>query len=231
MAASSRSETAVPDRLRIHDLVLFILTLALLAALPWMLMSAGSEPVEYRDQRTLNDVTVPAWLGLLAFVVPFLVWPGMKAWYLLQRPAAATLGPGGIRLYDDVGGLYARKDAKTVNLSWGEVQRIILWRKRTHWLWIIPGWTTQAGVEKPDDWYQVSRREPTAAERGNPGHRDDGSPIRLGAMLKSRSVRLGPAAFKDLAQAAARYALHVEIVDERFHGKRLVLRPEHRSAR
>jgi hypothetical protein len=214
MAAASRSETAVHDRLRIHDLVLFVLTLALLAALPWMLASAGSEPVEY-DQRTLDDVTVPAWLGLLMFVVPFLVWPGMKAWYLLQKPAAATLGPGGIRLYDDLGGLYARKEARTVNLSWQEVRRIVLWRKRTRWLLIIPGWTAQVGVEKRDDWYQVSRREPTPAERSDPGHRADGSPIRLGAMLKSRSVRLGPTAFKDLAQAAARYAPQVEFADER----------------
>jgi hypothetical protein len=34
-------------------------------------------------------------------------------------------------------------------------------------------------------------------------------------MLKSRSVRLGPTAFKDLAQAAARYAPQVEFADER----------------
>lgn len=229
MSAQSRNATAVHERPRPHDLVLLLLTVALLAAIPWMLVSAGSEPVEYRDQRTQTDVTVPAWLGLLAFVVPFLVWPGMKAWNLLARPAAATLGPGGIRLYDDVGGLYARKRVKAANLSWSEVQRIVLWRKRIRWLGFIPGWTSQVGLEKRGDWYEDSRREPTAEERSSPDHRPDGSPIRLGAKLNSRSVRLGPAAFKDVARAAARYAPQVEAVDERVYGDRRVLRNGARS--
>lgn len=219
MTASSRSETAVRERPRIQDLVLFAFSIALLVALPWMLVSAGNEPVEYRDQRTATDTTAPAWIGVLWLVVPFLVWPGMKAWNLLAKHAAATLGPGGFRLYDDIGGLYARKNAKKVNLPWSEVQRIVLWRKRTRWLWLIPGWTTRVGVEKPGDWYEVSRREPTAKQRDDPGHRPDGSPIRLGSMLNSRSVRLSPAAFKDLAKAVSRYAPQVETADERRFGR------------
>lgn len=215
MSAHSRSETAVHERIRPHDLVLFLVTLALLAVLPWMLVSAGGEPVEYTDQRTHTNVTVPNWIGLLAFLVPFLVWPGMKAWNLLAKPAAVTLGPGGIRLYDDVNGLYARKRVKAANLSWSEVQRIVLWRKRIHWLGFIPIWTSQVGLEKRDDWNEDDRSEPTAEERSSPGHRPDGSPIRLGANLNSRSVRLGAAAFKHVARAAAQYAPQVEAVDER----------------
>ncbi|GAA2136584.1 hypothetical protein [Glycomyces algeriensis] len=231
MRPGSRSQTAVHDRLRPHDLALFVVALALVVALPWMLMSAGSEPVEYRDQRTGSETTVPAWAGVLWFVIPFLVWPAMKAWNLIRKPAAATLGPGGIRLYREVGGLYARDNGKKVNLGWDEVQRIVLWRKRTRWLWLIPGWTAQVGVEKPDDWYEVSRREPTEQERKSRGHRKDGSPIRLGAMLNARSIRLGPVAFKHLAEAVATYAPQVEIVDERVHGKREVIRPSRATGR
>ncbi|WP_205324539.1 hypothetical protein [Glycomyces sp. YM15] len=224
MSAHSRSETAVHERIRPCDLALFLVTFAFLVALPWMLVSAGSEPAEYRDQRSNTTFTVPDWLGLLAFFVPFLVWPGMKAWNLLAKPAAATLGPGGMRLYDDIRGSYAREGRKTVNLSWSEVQRIVLWRKRVRWLGCIPGWTSQVGVEKRGDRHEVSRREPTAEERSSPGHRPDGSPIRLSAELHSRSVRLGPAAFKEVARAAARYAPQVEVVDERVHGDRRILR-------
>src|SRR5690606_13979211 len=114
MTASSRSQITVHERVRPEDLVLFAASIALVIALPWMLVSAGSEPVEYRDHRSGGGMTAPAWVGVLTFVVPFLVWPGMKAWNLFARPPAATVGPGGIRLYDDVGGLYARKRAKTV---------------------------------------------------------------------------------------------------------------------
>ncbi|MCD0447267.1 hypothetical protein LO763_26995 [Glycomyces sp. A-F 0318] len=215
---ASRNEVTVHERPRPHDLVLFAVVLALLVALPWMLVSAGSEPVDHRDQYTRTNMTVPAWLGILALIVPFLVWPGMKAWNLLARPAAATLGPGGIRLYDDTRGTYAR--SKKVNLAWAEVQRIVLWRRRSRWLGFIPVWTTRVGIEKRGDGCEDGRHEPTAEERSSPGHRSDGSPIRLGAKLDSRSVRLGPAAFKDVAQAAARYAPHVEAVDERVFGGR-----------
>ncbi|MEU6860182.1 hypothetical protein AB0B28_15070 [Glycomyces sp. NPDC046736] len=223
MKAGSRSQSAVHERIRPQDAVLFLVTAALLVALPWMLVSAGSEPVEYRDQRTLTDVTVPAWSGLLAFVIPFLVWPGMKAWYLLKKPAAAKLGPGGMRLFDDFSGLYLRQGAKKVNLGWDEVRRVVLWRRRTLWLKCIPGWTSQVGVEKRDDWYEADLREPTAKDLNSREHRPDGSPIRLGCMLRSRSVRLSPAAFNHLAAEIARFAPQVEVVDERTFGKRRVL--------
>jgi hypothetical protein len=214
----SREETAVADRLRPHDLVLFVVALVLVATLPWMLASAGSGPVEYRDHQTGQDRTAPAWVGVLVFAVPFLAWTGMKACNLLAKPAAATLGPGGLRLYEEIGGLYMRRDTPDVDVPWTEVRRIVLWRRRTRRLGFIPGWVTHVGVEKTDDWYQVSRKEPTARELATRDHRRDGSPIRLGSMLYARSVKLTPAAARRLAAAVARYAAGVELVDERVAG-------------
>ncbi|MQM24608.1 hypothetical protein [Glycomyces albidus] len=227
----SREETAVADRLRPHDLVLFAVAIALVAALPWMLASAGSEPVEYRDHQTGQDRTAPAWVGVLVFAVPLLAWSAMKAWNLFAGPAAATLGPGGLRLYEEVGGLYLRRDVPDVDVPWSEVHRIVLWRRRIRWLGFVPGWTTQVGVEKTGDWYQVSRKEPTARELASREHRPDGSPIRLGSMLSARSVRLTPAAARRLAAAVAKYAPSVAFVDERIAGESRAVEPVDRRPR
>ncbi|WP_344484297.1 hypothetical protein [Glycomyces endophyticus] len=207
------------DTLRTHDLVVIVLAIALIALLPWLLASAGSEPAEYRDHRTGRDMTAPAWVGVLVFALPFVVWAGMKAWNRAAKPTAATVGPGGVRLHREIAGLYLRGETPAVDLAWSEVRRMVLWRRRKRWLGVLPGWETRVGVERTDDWYQVSRRDPTPSELQSRGHRKDGSPVRLGSMLHTRSVKLTPRAARRLAAAVARYAMGVEFADERTPGK------------
>jgi hypothetical protein len=212
-------EIIVAERVRPRDMVLFAITLAALAVAPWAIASAGSEPVSYQNSSG-SDSEAPAWLGVLVPLVPLAIWSGLKAYCLLRRPAAAIASPGGIRLYsEDVAGMYARHTEPDVDLPWEEVARIVVWRIRTKVLWLIPAWEARIGVEKTTDRYGVTQREATEEQLQSRESRPDGSPIRLGAMLNSRSVRLSPRGAVPIAAAAARFAPRVEVVDERCFGK------------
>lgn len=227
--ALAEGEVAVTERVRPHDLVLFAIALALVVFTPWMLVSAGSELVLYRNEQGL-EVETPAWVGVLMLLVPFLGWAAVKAYHLLRRPVAAVVGPGGVRLHaESVSGLYLRDEEPSVDLPWDEIVRVVLWRERRTWFGFVPVWQSQVGVEKTTDWYGVSQREPTAKQRQSRESRKDGSPIRLGAMLRSRSVRLGPHCAEAIATAAARFAPRVEVVDERVFGRSPVIEPRRRS--
>jgi hypothetical protein len=209
----------VAERVRPRDVVLFAITVALLAAAPWMMISAGTEPVEYRDANGLES-RAPAWLGVLVPLVPLLCWSGFKAHHLLRRPTAAAVGPEGVRLYSEgIAGGYMRLEEPDVDLPWEEVDRVVVWRLRVKLLWLIPAWESRVGVEKTTDWYGVTQREPTERQRRSRGARRDGSPVRLGAMLHSRSVRLSPRGAVRIATAAARFAPRVKVVDERVFGR------------
>jgi hypothetical protein len=222
---SDAGEIAVTERVRPRDVVLFAITAAALAAAPWMLISAGSEPVAYRNS-TGGDSEASTWLGVLVPLVPLLAWAGIKAYHLTRRSVAAIAGPGGIRLFsEDFGGMYARFREPDVDLTWEEVERVVVWRLRTKLLWLFPAWESRVGVEKTTDRYGVTQREPTEAQRRSNESRPDGSPVRLGSMLNSRSVRLSPRGAARIAEAAARFAPGVEVVDERLHGRSETLGP------
>ncbi|SDE16400.1 hypothetical protein [Glycomyces harbinensis] len=223
---SDAGEVAVIERVRPRDVVLFAITAAALAAAPWMLISAGSDPVAYRNA-TGGDSEAPIWLGVVVPLVPLLVWSGIKAYHLTRRPVAAIAGPGGIRLFsEDSGGMYARFREPDVDLPWEEVERVVVWRLRTRPAWLFPAWESRVGVEKTTDRYGVTQRGPTEAQRRSREARPDGSPVRLGSMLNSRSVRLSPRGAVRIAEAAARFAPGVEVADERFHGRSETLGPK-----
>ncbi|MCH7230536.1 hypothetical protein L0U85_06665 [Glycomyces sp. L485] len=218
-------EVAVADRLRTRDLVLFAIAVAALVAAPWMMIGAGSDPVSYRDASGFEKET-PAWMGVPILLAPLLGWSGIKAYHLLRRPAAAIVGPDGIRLYPEgLHGLYMRMTVPVVDLPWGEVEQVVLWRLRRKLLWLFPAWESHVGVEKTTEWYEVSQREPTERQRQSREVRPNGSPVRLGSMLKSRSVRLSPRAAVQIAEAAARFAPRVKVVDERYHGRSELIEP------
>ena len=149
----------------------------------------------------------------------------MKAYHLLKRPAAAIVGPDRIRLFADIGGLYMRAEAPRVDLPWDEVERIVVWRLRRKWLGFIPVWQARVGVERTTDWYEVAQKEPNAKQRQSLRLRPDGSPVRLGAMLNARSVRLAPNGAKVIAATAARFAPGVAVIDERVPGKPQTIEP------
>ncbi|HEU5130393.1 MAG TPA: hypothetical protein VFU12_20610 [Glycomyces sp.] len=220
-------QVAVAERPRPFDLALFAVTAVVLAATPWMLVDAGTETARYRDHQTGRDLEGPAWMGVLVFVLPLLAWAGMKAYHLIARPAAAVLDRRGARLYPEaVGGLYMRSGTPRVDLPWDEIDRMVVWRLRKRWLGCIPGWESRVGVQKTDEWHEVSQREPTPKQRSSPASRRDGTPVRLGSMLKSRSVRLSPRAARRLASAAERFAPRVQVADERVPGESRTIEPK-----
>ncbi|WP_205325360.1 hypothetical protein [Glycomyces sp. YM15] len=219
-------EVEVAERVRPRDAVLFAIAVAAMAASPWAFSSAGTELVTYEDSSG-SESEAPAWVGVLVPLVPLLLWSGFKAYHLLRRPAAAIVGPHGIRLFSEAfTGMYMRHEEPDVDLPWEEVARIVLWRMPCRVLWLIPAWEARIGVEKTNDWYGVSQREPTEKQLRSREARPDGSPVRLGAMLNSRSVRLSPRRAVPIAEAAARFAPRVEVVDERFLGKRATITPK-----
>lgn len=219
-------EVAVAERVRPRDVVLFAITIAALAAAPWAMSSAGSEPVTYQDSSG-SDSEAPAWMGILVPLVPLVIWSGLKAYHLLRRPAAAIVGPNGIRLFsEDFTGMYMRHGEPDVDLPWEEVSRVVVWRMPTKVLWLFPAWESRIGVEKTTDWFGVTQREPTEQQLESKEARPDGTPVRLGAMLNSRSVRLSPSGALPIATAAARFAPGVKVVDERRFGKRMIINPK-----
>jgi len=219
-------EVVVTERVRPRDLVLFTITAAAVIATPWMMISAGTEMVSYRDSNGADN-EAPAWMGPLIFVLPLLVWSWLKLRHLVRRPVAATAGPGGIRLFaEDGGGMYARHDKPDVDLPWEEVERVVVWRIHGKWLGFIPVWEARVGVEKTTDWYGVSQKEPNAKQRQSREVRPDGTPVRLGAMLNSRSIRLASRGAVQIAAATARFAPGIEVVDERFFGAPRAVKPK-----
>jgi hypothetical protein len=224
--AAHASAVTVTERVRARDLVLFAITALVVAALPWMLVSAGSEPVSYQDSQG-QDTDMPAWLGVLILLAPLLGWSGIKVYHLLKNQAAAVIGPSGIRLYiEGFGGMYLRQENPIVDVPWDEVARVVVWRLRQKSLGFIPVWESWIGVEKTTDWHEVSQKEPTEKQRQSAEARPNGSPVRLSSMLYSRSVRLGPHGAKAIATATARFAPRVEVVDERVFGKSPVIEPD-----
>ena len=220
------AEVAVTERVRPRDLVLFAITAVAVAAAPWMMISAGTEMVAYRDSNGA-DSEAPAWMGPLIFVLPLLVWSWLKLRHLVRSPVAAVVGPGGIRLFaEDGNGLYARHDKPDVDVPWEEVERVVVWRLHRKWLGFIPVWEARVGVEKTTDWYGVTQKEPNAEQRQSRETRPDGSPVRLGAMLNSRSIRLAPRGAIQMATAAVRFPPGVEIVDERLFGRPRAVEPK-----
>lgn len=220
------AETTVTERVRTGDLVWFAITAALVAATPWMLMDASGDTVEYRDSRGMWQEG-PAEAGLL-FLVAVVVLPvGLKAFNLLRGPVAVGMDEKGIRLFADAGwGMHLRKDAPAVDVPWGEVERLVVWRRSGKLLGFIPVRTTMLGVEKSSNWYEVSRREPSERQRRSDGHRKNGVPVRLGHMMLAQSVRLSGRAAEDVATGAARFAPSVEVVDERSAGERQAIVPK-----
>lgn len=232
MAESATDPTAiaVPDRVRLGDLLWFATAAVLIAVTPWMFISSAGETAEYRTEQGSYAET-PVAFPLAIFLLIVLAWAGTKAYFLLRRPVVARIGSEGVRLFPEgVRGLRRRQDTPAVDVPWNEVRRLILWDRSEKLLFFIPGKRTQLGVEKINDAYSVVQKEPTEQQRQSRDHRDNGSPVRLGSMLLSRSVEFPPRGAKAVATAVAAFAPNVQVLDERRFGKPQVVEPAPRRS-
>ncbi|THV41271.1 hypothetical protein [Glycomyces buryatensis] len=220
------SEIVVADRVRLGDLLWFAAAAAGVVATPWILIDSSDETVEYRDANGFEGETV-AVIPLAALLFLTFAWVATKAYHLLRGPAAGRFGPDGVRLYPEgIRSLRIREDTPAAEAPWDEVKRLVLWHRREKLLFFIPGWRTQLGLEKTIDYYAITAKEPTEKQRTSADHRKDGSPVRLGHMLLSRSVEFHPRGARSVADAVAAFAPHIEVVDERRHGVSRVIEPQ-----
>ncbi|SDE32984.1 hypothetical protein [Glycomyces harbinensis] len=211
-------ETAIADRFGVFDWVALALALALLAWAPFLIADVAGETVEYR--RGVLDRESPGWIAGPVVIVLGLVWPALRLIPLARRMTAVRIDAERIRLYAEfpTGGNFRSHPAARVDALWSDVDRLVLWRLRVKRFGFIPGWRPQLGVVTTADQYGVSQKEPSRRQRLSEDVRRDGVPVRLGHMMKARSVKLSASRAEDVAAAVRRVAPRVALVDERKAG-------------
>ena len=200
MAAADRPrspEIVVKEWVRPGDLLWLAAGVALVAAVMWIQVA-----VPVGDQvRVGTDSAFPKYADthrtpLQLPMIAALGWVGAKFASQLKSPLAARLDQDGIRLYADTRfGLRMTVGAPKAEAPWSAIGRMVLRRRRSRRLGFLPVWTTVLSFERPS-----GRRYGTSAS-------------------------LSPWSLRKVAAGAARFAPHVEVVDERRQGKRRVVGP------
>ena len=218
-------EVAIADRFGAFDVAALVLALALLAAAPFLIADVAGETIEYR--RGLRDETSPGWIAGPVVIVLGLVWPAWRLIPLMSRMTAVRMDAERLRLYAEIpaGGNFRTHPDARVNIPWDEVDRLVVWRLRVKRFGFVPGWRPQLGVVRTVDQYGITQREPSKRQRLSEDARKDGVPVRLGHMMKARSVKLSPARAGKVAEAVRRLAPHVAVVDEREAGRSPKIEP------
>lgn len=223
---AASGEVAIADRFGAFDAAALVLALALLAAAPFLIADVAGETIVYRQGG--RDQSSPGWIAGPVVVLLGLVWPVWRLVPLLRRTAAVRMDAERIRLHPDfpAGGNF-RADAR-VDVPWDEVDRLVVWRLRVKRFGFVPGWRPQLGVVKTVDQYGIAQKEPSERQRRSEDVRPDGVPVRLGHMMKARSVKLSAARAGAVAAAVRRLAPHVAVVDEREAGRSPRIEPPDR---
>jgi|GEM_PF-5746071 len=197
-----------------RDLAWFGFGLLGLTVLIVIVATAGDESITTRDPRTRADGDTPVWLGGLILMPVVLFWPAVRAWSLLAGRPLAVIDATGIRLFKASFADF-RQSTPSVDVTWDQVDRIVLWRLRAGQVAGVAWWRTRLGVELSGDYYEIHAKDPTAQQRASRDVRKDGVPRRFGVMMKARSVAASPRRLGAIATAAARFAPRVPVVDER----------------
>jgi len=113
----------------------------------------------------------------------------------LKSPLAARLDQDGIELFADTNfGLRMKVGAPKAEAPWDAITRVVLRRRRSKLLKLIPVWKTMVSFERP-------------------------SGRRYG-----QSASLSPWSVRKVAAGISRFAPNVEVVDESDPGKRRVIK-------
>lgn len=190
MAQSARPrspEVIVKEWVRPGDILWFAVGVAMIAAMVWVstkvprgdLVEVGNNSAypEYVDTHHFPLLILP--IAVLAIVVA-------KFGFQLASPLAARLDQDGIKLFADTNfGFRTKIGPPKAEAPWDAIQRVVLRRRRSRLLKVIPVWKTVLSFERP-------------------------SGRRYG-----QSATLSPWSAKKVAKGIARFAPHVEFVDER----------------
>ena len=213
------TEIAIKDRIERSTWLWLSFGLLVLLAAPWLLAAAGTDEVMARDPITGEyDVPTFAWAGMLMLVTTALGYPLMLVIGLFFRGPAVRLDAERIRL---------RGKAK-VSARWGEVDRIVLWRRRVKRLGLIPDWEPQVGIVR-DTARTKGFREAARGRRWDASDlRPNGVPEWLPGGVQKHSVRLSYRRASELAAAVAHFAPDLKVVDEREPGQAIPVEPRSR---
>ncbi|CAM3238628.1 hypothetical protein [Stackebrandtia soli] len=201
-----------------RDLLWLLVALGVIAGVIWLIASgAGSELITTRDPRTGLETESPAWIGIpiLAFVA--LAWPTIRLGSLLARPTMAVVDATGVRLHKATLA-HLRSSEPTVEATWDAIDRVVVWRLHTGRLGPVSTARTLIGLELSNDYYEIHKKSPGPKDRESTMIRRSGVPKRLGVLMKTRSVAASSRQIRDLADAVARFAPDVPVVNERTPG-------------
>lgn len=203
------AEITVKDRIEPSTWLWLSFGLMVLLAAPWLLAAAGTGEVTVRDSITGEyDETTYAWARPMMLIAAALGYPLMLAIALFFRAPAVRVDAERIRL---------RGKAK-VSARWGEVDRIVLWRRRVRRLGLIPGWEPQIGIV-PNTARTKGFDQAAAGKRWDASDlRPNGVPEWLPGGTQKHSVRLSYRCAPELAAAVARFAPDLAVVDGRDPG-------------
>ncbi|MFD0558635.1 hypothetical protein FB566_4585 [Stackebrandtia endophytica] len=179
-----------------------------------MIATAGDDLITTRDPHTRADGETPVWLGALMLIPVVLLWPVLRVWTLIAGRRMAVVDAAGLRLFP-ASFADLRRSTPSVTVTWDQVDRVVLWRRRMGPVAGFSWWRTRLGVELSGDYYEIHAKEPTVTQRASRDIRKDGVPRRLGVMMPARSVACGPRRLGAVADAVTRFAPNVPVVDER----------------
>ncbi|THV36496.1 hypothetical protein [Glycomyces buryatensis] len=210
------TEITVKDRIEPSTWLWLSFGLLVLLASPWLLAAAGTGEAMARDPITGEyDVPTFAWAGMLMLVVGALGYPLALVISLFFRAPVVRLDADRVRL---------RGKAK-VSVRWGEIDRIVIWRRRVRRLGFIPGWEPQVGIvpdtARTKGFQQVASGRDWAASDLRP----NGVPEWLPGGVQKHSVRLSYRCAPELAAGVAHFAPDLVVVDERAPGQATPVEP------
>lgn len=217
MSGNARlTDIAVKDRIELSTWLWLSFGLLVALAAPWILSAAGTEEVMALDPITGEyDVPTYAWAGPLMIVVMALGYPLALVFGLFFRGPAVRLNAERIQL----------RGKSKVFARWGEVDRIVLWRRRVRRLGFIPGWEPQVGIV-PNNARAKGFQQAASGRRWDASDlRPNGVPEWLPGGVQKRSVRLSYRCGPELAAGIAHFAPDLVVVDERTPGQATPIEP------
>jgi hypothetical protein len=211
------TEDAVPARIvirhpiEIADLLWAAFGLLVLVATGFATAAAGWEDAVARDPIT-GDYTVEtyAWAAPLMTGLALAGYPMLRTvFFVFNREKAVQVDANGIVLHGKA----------AVRARWGEIDRIVFWRKRVTRFGFVKRWEPQIGI--------VSRSERTANFQRAAGDRSwtaedlrpNGVPEWLPGGIQKHSVRLSFRSAAEVVVVVARFAPDVPVSDEREPGR------------
>lgn len=218
MAETAPDEVVVNDRVVPSAWVCLGISLAILAASPFLLAASGTGETEWLYRNVggyLVEREGPAWVATLCGLIALIGTPALYAGLMLRRLAAVRVDAERILLHGK-----GKPQAK-----WDELDRVVLWRRRVRRLGFIPGWKPQVGLVRDSERNRNFEHTAAGREWSRSDLRGNGVPEWLPGGIQKQSRRLSARSGPELAAAVARFAPRVRVVDQTAPGRARTVEP------